>query len=159
MEAILLVLILVVLLVRSLYLRQKFQEIERKFEELQAAVRRIEWARAHEQRPPAAPAPSPAPAESKPSAPEPRLTPVVPAPSRPSVAEPVVVPAASDFLEPAVVRRQETPPPAPPAPPAPAIDWEMLIGGNLFLKAGTLIAVIAMAYLLQYAWVRVGPVG
>src|ERR1051326_2888603 len=102
MEAILLVLILVVLLVRSLYLRQKFQEIERKFEELQAAVRRIEWARAHEQRPPAAPAP----AQAKPQVAEPIVAQPPPAPT--PVPEPVAVaPQATDFLRPAP--RQETP--------------------------------------------------
>jgi uncharacterized membrane protein len=146
MVSALLVVLLVVLLVRWIYLREKFGEIERKLEELQAQVRRMEWARLHPE-PVAPPAPAP--------------------PVEPSVATPEREDAFGPPVEAAEPMATLAPPPAPPAPapqqpppsPTPSVDWEVVVGANWTNKIGIFVAVIALALLLKYAWTHVGPAG
>jgi Predicted membrane protein (DUF2339) len=143
-----------IMLFRWLFVRERLQEFERRLEEMEAAIRRIEWARAHEKPAQAAqPAPPPTPAP-KPVTVEPPIEPPTPA------LPPVVAPRVEDVLEcPAPPPTSPEPPAPPPAPPEPAIDWEVLVGGNLLNKLGVFIAVIGIALLLRYAWQNVGPAG
>jgi uncharacterized membrane protein len=150
-----LVILLVVLLIRWIYLRERFQQLEQRLEELQAAIRRMEWNARH----PEAPAPAPKPAAA-PVLSGPPLEPV------PAPAPPVVLPveAAQDLssgppLEPPVAPPEPAPPAIEPAPARSAVDWEYVIGGQWAHKIGVLIAVMALAFLLQYAWKSVGPAG
>ncbi|HKA00556.1 MAG TPA: DUF2339 domain-containing protein, partial [Candidatus Solibacter sp.] len=182
MEVILILLsIPAILILRWIFIRERFRDIERKLEEVQAAVRRIEWARAHEM-PRTAPAPHPAEppvatGEREAAFGPPAESAVPPMPQQPEPPAPLTVtPRAEGFLvrPPVAPPRVEQPaaPSAPPEPPpsaaqrpspaqpaAPAIDWEVLVGGNLLNKLGVFIAVIGIALLLRYAWQHVGPVG
>jgi uncharacterized membrane protein len=166
------------MLFRWLFVREKFQEFDRRLEEMQAAIRRLEWERAHLK--PAQPAPVPAPA---PVAEPPVATPQREAAYGPPIEQPApppvaVTPRLDDFFEQPPVHLdphpqsppnepEAAPPPAPlpqppatpPQPPAPAIDWEVLVGGNILNKLGVFIAVVGIALLLRYAWQNVGPFG
>ena len=55
--------------------------------------------------------------------------------------------------------RIPTPPPAAPAKPRGALDWEMLIGGNLLNKLGALVFVIGVISFLAYYGTQMGPLG
>ncbi|HTS66959.1 MAG TPA: DUF2339 domain-containing protein [Candidatus Acidoferrales bacterium] len=141
METFFIVLILV-LLIRWLYLRERFKQMEERIEELSAAVRRVEWnAQIGRAAAPTMPAPAPP-------------GPPVATPEREEVVGPPVERVAPVEVAP--------PPPAPrpePQPIPPATDWEVVIGGNWLNKIGVFVAVVGLGYLLQYAWTHVGPGG
>ena len=168
---ILMVLLLGVLLIRWIYLREKFKEMENKIEELSAAIRRAEWARQF------AP-PQPTPAQAPTAAPASVAPPVFVGPPvatevHETVAGPPVETVASvESVEPAPAippqpsaapaDRPEpaaTSQPQPAESPAATVDWEMTVGGNWLNKIGVFVAVVGVAYLLKYAWTQVGPVG
>jgi uncharacterized membrane protein len=173
MEILILLSIPALMIFRWLFVREKFKQFERRFEEMEAAIRRIEWARAHETpRTAAQPVPASEPPVATPEREAVFGPPVETAPPVPPVPPPPVVigPRAEDFLErPAAPTHPTVPPPAPepvvsataaPVPqPAPAIDWEVLIGGNILLKLGVFVFVIGIAYWLRYEWQNVGPAG
>jgi uncharacterized membrane protein len=167
MDTGLLVILLVVLLVRWIYLREKFQEIEQKFEELQAAVRRVEWNAQVRPAPAHAPAQAAAPAEQ----PAPHSAPQPAHQARPFVDPPVERVAPITLVTPSVPEPPlETPEPAREpraAEPAaagrpasrPTVDWELVVGGNWMLKIGAFVMVMGLGYLLKYAWGSIGPGG
>jgi uncharacterized membrane protein len=159
-------------LFRWLFVRDKFQQFERRLEEMEAAIRRMEWEHSH-QKPQAALAAGPPVATPEREAafgppPEPPATPA-PVESHPRLEDLFELPAPKlDWQpqpEPGDTQAPPPPPPLPepPAPPsrpsAPAIDWEVLVGGNILNKLGVFIAVIGLALLLRYAWQHVGPAG
>lgn len=144
------IILIVILLIRWLYLRERFQQMENKMEELTAAVRRVEWnART---RPAAEPKPAPAPQQEPPIATPAREAALGPPIERPAPAPPVLPP-------PRPAPQPETAQPAPAAPTAAPTDWEVVIGGNWLNKIGVFVAIVGLAYLLQYAWTHVGPAG
>src|SRR5215475_3474252 len=104
MTDILLVILVIVLLIRWIYLREKFQHIENRFEELQAAIRRAEWARTHQaaEAPRTSPVTPPAPVGPPVATPAsetafgpPRETTTQ---GPPAVVPPLVTPRPEDFL-------------------------------------------------------------
>ena len=166
MEILILLSIPALMIFRWLFVRNKFEQFERRLEEMEAAIRRIEWARAHE---PAHPAPQPAPAAEPPIAtPEreavygppietvPQPVPAARPDPRSLTPDPVLVPAPDPVPVPIP---EPVPAHASDAQPAPAVDWEVLVGGNVLNKLGVFIAIIGIALLLRYAWQNVGPAG
>lgn len=63
----------------------------------------------------------------------------------------------------ATVREPVLPPTPSPQPPAPAQrtseDWEALLGGNLLNKLGVFVLVIGIALALGYSFTKLGPAG
>jgi uncharacterized membrane protein len=132
MDTFLLACILIVLLVRWIVLHNRFHDIEERIAELQRQIAR----------PPVVPWEQPiVPAE-----------PVVAPPPPPPRPEPVVVHTPPPHVD--------LPPlePAIPHPPAPT-DWESTLGGNWFNKVGVVVLVCGLAWLLQYSFAHIGPVG
>lgn len=152
MEAFLLLCILVVLVIRWIYLRNRLHALEYRLSELERASVNHAFAG------PFAPLPTPHPA---------------PAPPPPVVGRPV----PPDTPPPATpVTHRTAPPPPAPVPPlsdaflvpfhpvaAPAHrtseEWEALIGGNWVNKIGVFVAVIGLALLLNYAYTQLGAAG
>jgi uncharacterized membrane protein len=140
MEAFLFACTLVVLVIRWIYLRDRFDALERRLAVLERAsidhVPTAEWAPPPSasviERPAPPPTPPPPPEPDEASVPEPS-----PAASLPSFIEPETAP---------VVHRTSE-------------DWEALIGGNWINKLGVFVAVIGIALLLNYAWDQLGAAG
>ena len=130
MESFLFVCILVVLVIRWIYLRNRLDELENRLFLLERAAERTPVV--HVAAPPI-PRPSPAP-------------PAPPIVERP---EPVAPPPA--FVP---------PPAAAPVPAhRTSEEWEALIGGNWVNKIGVFVAVIGIALLLNYAYTQLGAAG
>ena len=134
MEAFLFAILLVVLVIRWIYLRDRIDALEGRLTVLErASIIR-----------------APIPEFTAP--PVPRAEPAPPRPTPPP--PPPVVERPAPVI----------PPPVQPAPaPAPAHrtseDWEALIGGNWVNKLGVFVAVIGLALLLNYAWDQIGASG
>jgi len=140
MEAFLFAILLVVLVIRWIYLRDRIDALEGRIVVLE---------RASVIHAPSAPfvAP-PAQRTEPPPAPQPR-----PAPPQPTAATaPAPAPPLPEFLRPRV-----QPVAAPPR--RTSEDWEALIGGNWVNKIGVFVAVIGIALLLNYAWDQLGAAG
>ena len=134
MEAFLFAILLVVLVVRWIYLRDRIDALEGRLTVLErASVIR---------------APIPEFIAPPPPRPEPPPTP----PPPPVVERPAPAPPLPSSFR---------PPLEPPAAPAhrTSEDWEALIGGNWVNKLGVFVAVIGLALLLNYAWDQVGAPG
>jgi hypothetical protein len=163
-------LLVLVLLIRWLYLRERLSGMENRIEQLAAAVERVEWntgvGRARE---PAQPHEPPLMTPDSPPRAQPEAGQAVPpAPAaQPPVVPPVVLPTPEPFLrrdrpaaEPPSAPPVTPPPPQePPAAAEPSLDWEFLVGSNWLNKIGVFLSVIALALLLKYAWANVGPGG
>ncbi|MDR3700691.1 MAG: DUF2339 domain-containing protein [Candidatus Sulfopaludibacter sp.] len=138
MDTFLLACILIVLLVRWIVLHNRFHDIEERIAELQRQIAR----------PPAVPWAQPI-VLAEPVVPPPPAPVVTPPPPRP---EPVVI---------------HTPPPRVDLPPLettipqPPVhtDWESTLGGNWFNKAGVVVLVCGLAWLLQFSFAHIGPAG
>ena len=155
MEEFLLLVLLVLLLVRWIYLRNRLDEVESRLSVLERATANRAPAVQFAAAPVVAPTPRPEPAPAV--APEPP-PPVMERPSPPRTAAPTP---------------QPPPAPLPPLPDAflpsfqPAAEpvhrtseeWEALIGGNWVNKIGVFVAVIGIALLLNYAYTQLGAAG
>jgi len=160
MESLLIGILIVVLLVRWVYLRDRLKQMQ---EQMDALQRQIAWAkrtgefgasapRAVETAVPAAPvAPAPAPAVP----PIPPMPPVVVTP--PAVEIPVM--AKAEPLPAAPVMEPATPAPAPARAARSSADWEALVGGNWANKVGVFVLVIGLASLLGFSFTKMGPAG
>src|ERR1019366_407689 len=157
MEAFLLLCILVVLVIRWIYLRNRLDALEDRLFVLE---------RASVSRAPAGPlviVPTQPPAPAPPPVERPAPMPTPPPETRPAPAPPPP-------------RAEPTPPPPtlvaplpdafrPPFQPAAAPahrtseEWEALIGGNWVNKIGVFVAVIGIALLLNYAYTQLGAAG
>jgi uncharacterized membrane protein len=144
MEIILFGFLMTVLVVRWLFIRERFVAIEARLGALERAAV-PDYARAY--------AP---PASSPPEPPMPKPEPT-PEPLAVIVGPPV---ASEEFLV------AEPPAPPPVERPAPEVhgtrsseEWEALIGGNWTNKIGILIVVFALALGLKYAYTEMGPAG
>lgn len=180
MESLLIGILIVVLLVRWVYLRDRLNQMQ---EHLDALGRQIAWGRrtgefggqAAHVAAPVEPAPAAArsvvapPVVAPPPTPAPPVI-VTPEPAAPATPAPPAMPvewAASVSAEPepaAPVPTEAVAPAAPIQPPTPApaapeparrrtsADWEALVGGNLLNKAGVFILVVGMALALGYSF-------
>ena len=141
MESFLIVCLIVVLVIRWVYLRNRLYEIESRIGTLERL---------------------PVPPATQPSLPpQPALPPqFVPPPQpvpppRPQPPPPVAQPE----------RTFQTPAPAlapvltVPAPQRSSEDWEALVGGNLLNKLGVFVLVIGIALALGYSFAHMGPPG
>jgi uncharacterized membrane protein len=137
MEAFLFAILLVVLVVRWIYLRDRIDALEGRLVVLE---------RASVMRAPTAPFIAPLPPRTE--------SPPQPPPPPPVVERPAPAP---DVPLPTVFR----PPIQPVAAPAhrTSEDWEALIGGNWINKIGVFVAVIGIALLLNYTWDQLGAAG
>jgi uncharacterized membrane protein len=133
--------VLVVLVVRWIYLRNRLDELENRLFVLERAS--IGWARAGEVIAPPTPRPAPQPA------PPPTVV------ERPAPAPPRA--PASDVPLPEPVRQMFQPAVAPAR--RTSEEWEALIGGNWVNKIGVFVAVIGLALLLNYAYTQLGAAG
>lgn len=144
MEDFLIFCLIVVLLVRWLYLRNRFVAIESQLATLQARLAGQDLALT-------------------------RLDALFP--GEEWKAPPVMRPAAP-VAEPPKAEPRPTPPPGPPplverpsavAPPAAPLrsteEWETLLGGNWLNKLGVFVLVVGIALALGYSFTRVGPLG
>jgi uncharacterized membrane protein len=146
MESFLIFCLIVVLLVRWLYLRSRFEAIESRLATLSALLAGQDMALTRldrlfprdEVKPPPAARPA-APIAEQPIE-EPRLAPAPPFVER--LSTPVVPPFA-----------------AAAAPPRSTDEWETLLGGNWLNKLGVFVLVVGIALALGYSFTRVGPLG
>jgi uncharacterized membrane protein len=136
MEAFMFACMLVVLVIRWIYLRNRLDAMEDRLFVLERAS--VNWA-------PAMPPPRPAPMPTPPAVvvrPEP--VPAPPPPEPRTAPEPVAPPP----FQPAAVPVHRT-----------SEEWEALIGGNWVNKIGVFVAVIGIALLLNYAYTQLGAAG
>jgi uncharacterized membrane protein len=135
--------VLVVLVIRWVYLRNRLDTLENRLFVLERAS--VNWAHAGEVIAPPArrPAPQPAPPPAVVERPLPVPTPP-PAP-------------APDVPLPEPVRQMFQPVAAPVR--RTSEEWEALIGGNWVNKIGVFVAVIGLALLLNYAYTQLGAAG
>jgi uncharacterized membrane protein len=142
MEAFLFACTLVVLIIRWIYLRDRFDALESRLAVLERAsidrVPTVEWA-----------APTPPTIIDRPEPPPTPPPPPPPQPDEPSVPESSVAAPLPSFIEPE----------AAPAAHRTTEDWEALIGGNWINKLGVFVAVVGIALLLNYAWDQLGAAG
>ena len=166
MESFLIAGLMVGLLIRWIYLRDRLAGIDARIDTLAAAFYRT-----------AAPQPVPQPVPQPypyPAPPPPPVPVVRPAPPPPKPAPPVPVaappapdaqPSVPDPRPPAPDPRPLAPDPRPPAPRSPSVpvrtseEWEALVGGNWLNKMGVFIVVVGLAFGLDYAYTRLGPAG
>src|ERR1017187_2414896 len=136
MEAFLLACLLVVLVVRWIYLRNRLDELENRLFGLESSVA------AADRRAFAAPVAAPPTPVPPPMPPPPMPLPRPPAPTPPLTGafHPLFQPV------PAPARRTSE-------------EWEALIGGNWVNKIGVFVAVIGIALLLNYAYTQLGAAG
>ena len=164
MESFLFASLLIVLVIRWIYLRDRLAAIDERIDALSSAIYRapVEAPAATprpQPQPPAPPSPPPPPPRPAPPPPPPPIVQPQPAlpPLPPSIAALDAPSLRERFLEP------EEPKPAPIFEPAPtprrSEDWEALIGGNWLIKIGVFILVVGLAYLLDLAYTRMGPAG
>jgi len=140
MEAFLFAILLVVLVIRWIYLRDRIDALEGRILVLE---------RASVMRPPAVPFIAPPAPRTEP----PPALPTRPAPPQPAAATaPAPAPPLPEFVPPRV-QAAATP------PRRTSEDWEALIGGNWVNKIGVFVAVIGIALLLNYTWDQMGAAG
>jgi uncharacterized membrane protein len=143
METLLLVCLIVLLLVRWAYLRDRLEYIEQRIDVLTALV-------------------SAAPPVATPPKPEP-VRPVVVPPPEPAPPPPPQVAIPKPEPIPAPPPRPMPPPPAfataPAAPQRSSAEWEALLGGNWLNKIGVFVLVIGIALALAYSYKLLGPAG
>ncbi len=60
---------------------------------------------------------------------------------------------------PEVIPEPEPVPAEPSRAAAPAVEWEVLVGGNLLNKLGALVLVVGIALFLAYSFTKMGPWG
>ncbi|HEV3332803.1 MAG TPA: DUF2339 domain-containing protein [Bryobacteraceae bacterium] len=142
MEGFLIFCLIVVLLVRWSYIRNRFESIESHLAVLQARLAGQDLAL------------------TRLDAMFPREEAVAPPAPRPAAPEPLPIPSLSG---PSFAERPSAPP-IPPAAPAPAPprsteEWETLLGGNWLNKLGVFVLVVGIALALGYSFTRVGPLG
>ena len=138
MEVFLFGCLMTVIVIRWLYVRDRFQALEARLLVLERAS--AEAATPYFA-PPTAPVPAPVVPVAAPVIPV--SAPVVAPPQPIRVAEAPLVPSAP---EPARARRSSE-------------EWEAIIGGNWANKLGVFVTVIALALLLKYAYTQLGPAG
>ena len=158
MEEFLLLVLVVVLVVRWFYLRNRLDELENRMGVLERQSDRRPFLDLLPRPAPAPPPPveqRPAPAPAPPAAPMPPVVappapPAAPAPTPPPPSAPVL-PLPDAFrvpFQPAAARVSRT-----------SEEWEALIGGNWVNKIGVFVAVIGIALLLNYAYTQLGAAG
>src|SRR5450432_687400 len=154
MESFLFAGLLVVLVIRWIYLRDRLAAIDARIDTLAASLYRT-----------AAPQPLPPPVRGQQAAPQPQPYPY-PAPPAPEPAPPVRVAAPSPRVAalrppaPAPGPRPPAPDPRPPSTPhRTSEEWEALVGGNWLNKIGVFVVVVGLAFGLDYAYTRLGPAG
>ena len=165
METVVLIGLIVVLVIRWLYIRERFDEIEERIRTLTAAVN----APPMPAFPIAAPArPAAGPVTPPPAPDTPRAAPQPPAPApTPRPADQV---SASPPAPPSAPRppRPAPPPPLPQpvfatataaAPQRSSEEWETVLGGNWLNKLGVFVLVIGIALALGYSFKLLGPAG
>src|ERR1035441_7298205 len=136
MEAFLLACLLVVLVVRWIYLRNRLDELENRLFGLESSVA------AADRRAFAAPVAAPPTPVPPPMPPPPMPLPRPPAPTPP-------LPGAfHPLFQPVLAPARRT-----------SEEWEALIGGNWVNKIGVFVAVIGIALLLNYAYTQLGAAG
>jgi hypothetical protein len=148
-EVFLFVCVLVVLVIRWIYLRDRLYELENRLSvlERESAKRAYDANRAYiDQLPRQEPAHAPAPTATPPPphAVERPVPPPEPAPAQPP-APMLPLPDAFQSVAETVHRTSE--------------EWEALIGGNWVNKIGVFVAVIGIALLLNYAYTQLGAAG
>src|ERR1019366_7184476 len=148
-EVFLFVCVLVVLLIRWIYLRDRLYELENRLSvlERESAKRAYDANRAYiDQLPRQEPAHAPAPTATPPPphAVERPVPPPEPAPAQ-SPAPMLPLPDAFQSVAETVHRTSE--------------EWEALIVGNWVNKIGVFVAVIGIALLLNYAYTQLGAAG
>ena len=158
MEAFILIVILIVLLVRWLYLRNRLDELEARITAVAAAVA-AQPVMAPPPPMPERPAPEPARPEPEPvPAPPPVAAPPPPPPPppepKPVTAPPPLPPTRAELAVPPSFASE----PAAAAPRSTA-DWEATLGGNWLNKVGVFIFVVGLALALGYSFTRLGPAG
>jgi hypothetical protein len=142
MESFLIVCLIVVLLVRWVHLRSRFEAIDSQLVTLSARLTGQDLALTRLDRM------------------FPREEPVK-APEVPRPVAPVAEPAGS----PPFVERPSAPPipafasVAAPTPSRSTEEWEALLGGNWLNKLGVFVLVVGIALALGYSFTRVGPLG
>jgi hypothetical protein len=130
--------LMTVLVVRWIYIRDRFHAVEERLLRLE----RASWAAVPQSyMPPRTPAPTPPPAAPVPVAPATAPVAVQPEPVRPAPR-----PTVQREPEPARAARSSE-------------EWEAIIGGNWTNKLGVFVTVIALALLLKYAYAQLGPAG
>jgi uncharacterized membrane protein len=152
MDTFLLACILIVLLVRWIVLHNRLHEIEERIAELQRQIARppvVPWVEPIVPRAPVVASPDVTPpVVAPPDIPLPDIPLPPPAP-RP---EPVVIHTPPPGLD--------LPPLGPASPHLPVpTDWESTLGGNWFNKVGVVVLVCGLAWLLQFSFAHIGPLG
>jgi uncharacterized membrane protein len=176
MDTLLIFCVIVVLVVRWFWLRDRLREMDERWSKLHERVWEFGLRLERLEREQRSQSPEPAPAAAEPrveekvkpvAQPAPPVVPTTPTPvpvAAPPVPKPAPVPVAARPA-PMPVRAPLVPfmpPPAgPPREPAPARprDWEAILGGNLLNKAGVLLLVIGIALALGYSFTQIGPAG
>ena len=129
--------LMAILVVRWIYIRDRFRDME---------ARLLVLERASMMAAPRSWEPAPAP-----PAPPPPAAPMRPAP----VVVPAPEPVRAAALPPLPVQRELEPARAARS----SEEWEAIIGGNWANKLGVFVTVIALALLLKYAYTQLGPAG
>src|SRR5579862_1168708 len=158
MEIFLVFCLIVFLLLRWIFLRDRLARMEQRIAELTARVNVQSQTVADIYRKSQAPAPAAAPQTvAAPPAPPPEPAPV------PTAAPPIETPTPP--RPPTLPRVEPVPVPRPPvtvaAPPAPrsSEEWEALLGGNWLNKIGVFVLVVGIALALGYSFTEFGPLG
>src|SRR5450755_167594 len=157
MESFLIAGLLVVLVIRWIYLRDRLAAIDARIDTLAASLYRT-----------AAPQPLPPPVRGQQAAPQPQPYPYPTPPPppvpvvRPSAPPPEPAPPVPVIAPPAPVAPPSLPPAQEAVPPQPhrtSEEWEALVGGNWLNKIGVFVVVVGLAFGLDYAYTRLGPAG
>jgi uncharacterized membrane protein len=150
MESFILLCIVVVLVVRWIYLRNRLDALENRLFVLERAS--VNWAPAGHFTPPPTQPPSPMPTPPAPVVEPPSPMPAPPPPRTAPAPPPATVPPPLDAYRPMF---------QPVAAPVhrTSEEWEALIGGNWVNKIGVFVAVIGIALLLNYAYTQLGAAG
>jgi uncharacterized membrane protein len=148
MESFLFAGLLIVLVIRWIYLRERLAAIDARIDTLATAVYRTAV-------PPPQAVPQPYPYPTPPPR-VPVVRPSPPPPPEPAPPVPVVAPPVPDPQSPAP---QSPGPRSPRVPVRTSEEWEALVGGNWLNKIGVFIVVVGLAFGLDYAYTRLGPIG
>jgi uncharacterized membrane protein len=149
MEAFLFTCMLVVLVIRWIYLRNRLDAMENRLFVLERAS--VNWAPAAAPVPRPAPMPTPPPVVVERPVERPAPMPTPPPPPPPELRTAPVAPLPDE------VRQLFQPLSAPVR--RTSEEWEALIGGNWVNKIGVFVAVIGIALLLNYAYTQLGAAG
>ncbi|MEO8594492.1 MAG: DUF2339 domain-containing protein [Candidatus Solibacter sp.] len=169
MEGLLITIVMIVVIIRWVYLRDRMNAMEGRLLVLERAS--MNWARS------GFPAAAPPPEAVRPAPPITPTAPIVPPPT--ATPDSLTTPDADPSPAHAVASSLATPdsfatpeaelPPAQAIPPPPqpnlapvhrtSEEWEAVIGGNWVNKIGVFIAVVGIALLLNYAYTQLGAAG